>query len=294
MQPRLLRPLFGLIVFVLAVPGWAQNVEHTADVRFEFDLNTLRHSPLIESIGIEDAFGPAFENMPASAAILAKSANRIWGVVSLPESDDAAIQAVMQQRLPVEFVVFLEMQDADSKKPFLEQFTEHGEIDGDTGFYRINEPGAPSDFRVGELNDTTVMLGSVAYISNHKQFETLATTQLDETWARTADSTLKIAVDVSNKGELMKGLQTKALDEAPMEARGFLMLIEKIKNVNMSLGFSGNQILDLQVSGATKAKPRTFSMASKRFWDWRKWGHQWALLICRMKPPKWLRWFPQS
>ncbi|MEZ6094766.1 MAG: hypothetical protein R3C03_11110 [Pirellulaceae bacterium] len=213
MQRRFLLFMTLLVIATMTPFGLAQQVEQTADVRFDFNLKSLRETKTIQSLGFDNSLGQALQDAPEWVNVLVSNGDHIWGMVSLPDSVDHAMQAVFAQKMPVEMIVFVELKDEQAKQIIMDGLNQTAMKTGDEGFYRSKEQGAPENYFFGMSGPKTFVMGTESYLQLRDKAETLASNELNAAWGKSSESALRLVVDASNNADLMQELQANAMAE---------------------------------------------------------------------------------
>jgi hypothetical protein len=251
---RVLALTLFLMLSVVCAPALGQSElqeKQKAVVVFDVRMDMIRDCALGKTLKLEDKLNAMHaqsgDNGPNPSKL-----ERIFGAMSAPE-DMASAMSIQMGDMPMEFFVRMKFKDADSAKAILaEAEKDNGgtvEKDGKTFYKAPPSSGMPEGLLMHAVDDTTVEMGTEAYVfmKNRTPF----TDNLKAAWEKSPNEAIRIAMDLQGA----KGLISEAVEMGKQQGGGnpmvgvYLDLVDNMKDVGISLDFSGKNLLTIRATG---------------------------------------------
>ena len=247
--------LTALMTVALVVPNvhaQSNQLEESqmAVVSFDIHMDQIRNSEMAGVLDLEDKMS----SLPNADKFDPSKVNRIFGASSAPASMEVAQSYQGEGPLPVEAFVRMEFVDsaaADEMMKKIEAGGEAVEIGGKT-YYKSTEDKAPENFMAHRVDDTTLEMGTEAYLllPDRKVF----TDGLTTAFKNAPDEAIKIAFDLAGAPELVAELQAMAAENGPPNFAAYYELIGGMSAMHLTADMDGPNLLTIGVTGKTESE----------------------------------------
>ena len=219
-----------------------------AVMSFDFHMDQIRKSEMAGVLDLESKM----ESLPNADKFDQTKVNRIFGASSAPASMEVAQSYQGEGPLPVEAFVRMEFVDSAAADEVMEKIETGGEAVemGGKTYYKSTEDKAPENFMAHRVDETTVEMGTEAYLlrSDRKVF----TEGLTAAFKNAPDEAIKIAFDLAGAPELVAELQAMAAENGPPNFAAYYDLIGSMSALHLTADMDGPNLLTLGFTGKSE------------------------------------------
>ena len=251
--------LLSLFLFVgaLCSPLQAQSEPLTdnqkAVVAIDIRLDMLRDSELAKTLNLEEQIKAMTQQ---NEGVDPTKLLRVFGALSAPESMEEA-QGFMMGQVPIEFFMKFEFSDAATVSEMISK----AESEGATSFEKngktyYNPPAGgetPEGIIMHQVDEKTIQMGTEAYIFYPKQKD-LFSDGLKDAWSKVPNESIRIALDIEGASGFIGEAVELGKQGGDAMTGAYLDLIDNLKDLRLSIDFSGENILTLRATGVGESE----------------------------------------
>jgi hypothetical protein len=246
-----------LLVGAICSPLQAQS-EPLADnqravMAFDVRLDMLRGSELAKTLNLEDQIKAMTQQ---NDGIDPSKLKRVFGALSAPESMEAA-QGFMMGQVPIEFFMKFEFSDSATVTEMIAKAESKGatsfEKNGKTYYNPPADGETPEGLIMHQVDATTMQMGTEAYIF-HPQQKELFSDGLKDSWDKVPDETIRIALDLEGASGIVNEVVAMGKQNGDAMTGAYLDLVDNLKDLRLSLDFSGANMLTLRATGVGESE----------------------------------------
>ncbi len=273
-----------------AAPLTGQSVPDAqkAEVAVEIQLGRLRQSPLYDALKSNLERMRDQSNLPDDVNL--DDIDSVFFAVALPESveDFQAMESVGQGgALPMEFyarMTFVESAAVEAMMSKAREGSIEREINGKTYYAPTESENAPSNVLAHQLDDRTVEVGTVDYLTTGTG-DHLLTGGLATAWSKMPEATIRIAVDLDHASALIEQAVALAREQADPMAVGFIRLITKATDLRLAIDATGPNLVALATTGKDEKASVELQAGLSTLLGMAKFGGQQAVQTMEQEDP---------
>lgn len=250
-----------LLVSAICSPLRAQTApladNQKAVMAIDVRLDMLRDSELAKTLDLEEQIkAMSLQNDGVDPSKL----NRVFGILSAPESMEDAQGFVMGQ-VPIEFSMKFEFNDSETVAEMISKAESKGatsfEKNGKKYYHPPADGQTPEELIMHQIDEKTIQMGTEAYIF-HPQSKELFSDGLKDSWSKVPDEAIRIALDLEGASGLINDVVAMGKQNGDAMTGAYLDLVDNLKDLRLSLDFSGENMLTLRATGVGESEAEEF------------------------------------
>ena len=254
----------GLVAMTCAIaaPLWGQSApleeKQKAVMVVDIRMDQIRDSDVAKAADLQDQITQSVTGGDEDKMDPTKM-DRIFAALSAPENMEQA-QAFAMNEVPIEFFVQFKFKDGESATQAMNKLLEKNpprvDIEGKTFYESPDDGKTPKGLLLHQEDETTIEMGTRTYIL-HPNREVFTSGLVSALNTMPADASVKVALDTESAGPFLQEAAQFGKSGNPA-TDAYLDLIDNVKNLRISMDFSGDHLLTIQATGVDEDEAEEF------------------------------------